>query len=88
MQLKENKLPLKEKKRKKKTSDIGFDEIFKNMMADYFKPFAKVITNYEILALPKTTDLLIIEADMPISENVKLFTYFKKFNIIEFKYFF
>jgi hypothetical protein len=62
-----------------------FDEAFKELMKDYFEPFARVITDYELLDMPKRVDLLIIEINEPISDYVKIFTYFKRFNIIEFK---
>ena len=51
----------------------------------YFEPFAKVITDYEIIDLPKKVDLLIIEADKPIIEHLEVMKYFRRFNIIEFK---
>ena len=63
----------------------GLDEIFKILMKHYFEKFCKVITDFEIIKLPKKADLLIIETDKPITEHVKIFTYFKKVNIIEFK---
>ena len=63
----------------------GYDEAFKTLMADFFEPFAHVTTDYEIVGLPKKTDLLIVETEKPIVEHVKLFTYFKRFNIVEFK---
>jgi hypothetical protein len=64
---------------------LTFDEAFKDLMKYYFSPFAKVITDYEIIKLPKKVDLLIIEIDKPIENYVKIFKYFKRFNIIEFK---
>ena len=69
-------------------SDIksfGYDECFKILAKHFFEKFSKVITDYEIIKLPKKTDLLVIETDSPIHEHVKIFDYFKKFNIIEFK---
>jgi hypothetical protein len=68
-----------------KISKVGYDEIFKIMMKEYFERFAKVITDYEVINLPKSVDLLIIEIDRPITKYVKLLTYFKRINIIEFK---
>jgi hypothetical protein len=65
--------------------NIGYDEFFKTVMKVYFEPFAKVITDYEIIDLPKKVDLLIIEADKPIVEYLEVMKYFKRFNIIEFK---
>ena len=62
-----------------------YDEAFKELMKDYFEPFARVITDYELLDMPKRVDILIIEIDKPIIDYVKIFTYFKRFNIIEFK---
>jgi hypothetical protein len=64
---------------------LNFDEFFKQEIKDYFVSFAKVITDYEIIELPKKVDLLIIEVTQPIEEHVKIFKYFKRFNIIEFK---
>lgn len=68
----------------KELKPTGYDEIFKIMIKHYFERFAKVITDYEIINLPKKADLLIIEVDKPITKHVKIFTYFKRFNIIEF----
>jgi hypothetical protein len=68
-----------------KKSSIGYDETFKILMKEYFGKFAKVITDYEIINLPRNVDLLIIEVKEPIEKHVKLFTYFKRYNIIEFK---
>ena len=65
--------------------NIGYDEFFKSVMKYYFEPFAKVITDYEIINLPKKVDLLIIEAEVPIVEHLEVMKYFKRFNIIEFK---
>ena len=65
--------------------NFGYDEAFKELMRYYFEPFAQVITDYEILNLPKRLDVLIIEADTSIKKHVKIFKYFKRYNIIEFK---
>jgi len=63
----------------------NYDESFKILMTDYFSKFAKVITDYEIIDLPKRVDILIIEVNQPIEQYVELFKYFKRYNIIEFK---
>lgn len=63
----------------------GLDEVFKILMKHYFEKFCKVITDFEIIKLPKKADLLIVETDKSITDHVKIFTYFKKVNIIEFK---
>ena len=68
-------------RKRKKT----FDEVFKNRIKQFFEPFAIVKTEFEILKLPKKVDILIVEAEKPIQDSVLLFTYFKKYNIIEFK---
>ena len=68
-----------------KQKEYGYDEAFKTLAKHFFIQFAKVITDYEIVKLPKKTDVLVIEADQPIREYVKVFDYFKRFNIIEFK---
>jgi hypothetical protein len=70
---------------KKIKLNVGFDEFFKTSMKVYFEPFATVITNFEIIKLPKKVDLLIIEADKPIEEHLEVIKYFKRFNVIEFK---
>jgi hypothetical protein len=70
---------------KKIKINIGYDELFKTVMRFYFEPFAKVITDYEIIDLPKKVDLLIIEAEQSIDEHLEVMKYFKRFNIIEFK---
>jgi hypothetical protein len=62
-----------------------YDEAFKELMKEYFEPFARVITDYELLTIPKRVDLLIIELEKPIINYVKIFSYFKRYNIIEFK---
>lgn len=73
------------KKQEKPVTGIGFDESFKILAKHFFSEFSKVITDFEITKLPKKTDVLIIETQRPIKEYVSIFTYFKKFNIIEFK---
>ena len=65
--------------------EIGFDESFKILAKHFFSEFSKVITDFEITKLPKKTDVLIIETEKPIKKYVRIFAYFKKFNIIEFK---
>jgi len=69
----------------RKKKEYGYDEVFKELAKHFFGRFAKVITDYEIIKLPKKTDVLVIEADRPIREHVKVFDYFRQFNIIEFK---
>ncbi|MBM2814857.1 MAG: hypothetical protein HW421_1619 [Ignavibacteria bacterium] len=69
----------------KKKITISYDESFKILMAGYFGKFAKVITDYEIIDLPKRVDVLVIEMNKPIAPYVELLTYFKRFNIVEFK---
>ena len=54
---------------------------------NYFEPFATVITDYEIVNLPKKADILIIEMKEKFSNKLTLFKYFKKYNGIEFKSF-
>jgi hypothetical protein len=44
-----------------------------------------VFTDYEIIKLPKKTDVLVVETDTPLAQNLRIFDYFKTFNIIEFK---
>ncbi|MCB1191666.1 MAG: hypothetical protein KDK90_14580 [Leptospiraceae bacterium] len=68
-------------KKKNKT----YDEIFKYRIKQFFEKFAIVKTEYEILRLPRKADILVIEAEESIQDHVLLFTYFKKYNIIEFK---
>lgn len=64
---------------------IRYDELFKVSMRYYFEPIAKVITDYEIIELPKKVDLLIIEADEPLEDYLEVMKYFRQFNVIEFK---
>jgi hypothetical protein len=64
---------------------IGFDESFKILAKYFFGEFSKVITDYEIINLPKKTDVLVIKTVKSISSHVRIFNYFKDFNIIEFK---
>ena len=68
--------------KKKRT---GYDEVFKDTIRYYFEGFAIVKPEYEIHRLPRKIDILIIEAEHSIKDYVVLFTYFKKYNIIEFK---
>ena len=70
---------------KNSTKEIGFDESFKILAKDFFGKFSKVITDCEILKLPRKADVLVIETEKPITKYVKIFDYFKKVNIIEFK---
>jgi len=70
--------------RSKKTN-TGYDEAFKIQMKWHFVVFSHVRTDFELNNLPRRVDLLIIEADESIEKHVKLFKYFKKLNIIEFK---
>ena len=44
-----------------------------------------MITDFEITKLPKKADVLVVETEKPITKYVRIFDYFKKFNIIEFK---
>ena len=48
---------------KKIKLNIGYDELFKSVMKFYFGPFANVITDFEIIKLPKKVDLLVIESE-------------------------
>ena len=72
-------------KQEKPIKEIGFDESFKILAKHFFGEFSKVITDFEIIKLPKKTDVLVIETEKPIKKHVRIFDYFKKFNIIEFK---
>ena len=40
---------------KNNKSNIGFDEFLKMVITYYFSPFATVITDFEIIKLPKST---------------------------------
>ena len=61
-----------------KIKSYGYDESFKILARHFFERFSKVITDYEIIKLPKKTDVLVVEADSPINTYVKIFDYFKK----------
>jgi len=65
--------------------EIGFDESFKILATHFFGAFSKVITDFEIINLPKKADVLVVEADKPIAQYVRIFDYFKTYNIVEFK---
>jgi hypothetical protein len=65
--------------------NIGFDESFKILATHFFSRFSKVITEFELINLPKKADVLVVETDKPITRYVRIFDYFKAFNIIEFK---
>jgi hypothetical protein len=65
--------------------EIGFDECFKILATHFFSEFSKITTDYEIINLPKKADVLVVEADKPITNYLRIFDYFKRFNIIEFK---
>ena len=66
---------------------FGYDEIFKILVKNFFESFATVITDYEIVKLPKKADILIIEMKEKFQDKLKVFKYFKKYNGIEFKSF-
>jgi hypothetical protein len=72
-------------KNTEKAAGNSFDESFKIEMKRYFEKFAEVITDYEIIDLPKSVDLLVIKTIISIDKYVKVFKYFKTYNIIEFK---
>jgi hypothetical protein len=69
----------------KPLTNIGFDESFKILAVHFFSRFSKVITDFELINLPKKADVLVVETDRPITRHVRIFDYFKAFNIIEFK---
>jgi len=62
-----------------------YDELFKKQFKEFFQKFATVITDYEIVKLPKKADILIIEMHEKLNQKLDIFTYFDTFNIIEFK---
>lgn len=66
---------------------ISYDEIFKILIKAYFEKFATVVTDYEIVNLPKKADVLIVELKEKFENKLTLFKYFKKYNGIEFKSF-
>lgn len=72
-------------KSKTKKQSTGFDEAFKDIIKTYFEKFAIVETDFEIHRLPRKIDILIIEANKPIKNHVVVFTYFKQFNVLDFK---
>lgn len=64
---------------------FGYDETFKILAKHFFESFSKVITDFEIINLPKKADILVVETDKPIHNYTDIFSYFKRVNIIEFK---
>ncbi|HBD93016.1 MAG: hypothetical protein A2015_00910 [Spirochaetes bacterium GWF1_31_7] len=62
-----------------------YDELFKKQIKEFFQKFATVITDYEIVKLPKKADILIIEMHEKLNQKLDIFKYFDTFNIIEFK---
>ncbi len=60
----------RKKKKKKRKESIPYEDTFKNRIKEYFSPFARVHLE---------------EDKEPIIEHVALFTYFKKWNMIDFK---
>jgi predicted transposase/invertase (TIGR01784 family) len=64
---------------------IGYDEIFKSLFKWYFEPYGKVITDYEIIDLPKKADIVVFKEKTNAFKDLTLFSYFKAVNGIEFK---
>ncbi|GIX42611.1 MAG: hypothetical protein KatS3mg129_2344 [Leptospiraceae bacterium] len=63
---------------------LKYDEFFKIVTKNFFELLnCNVITEYEILNLPKKADIIIIKN--PDTKKFELFKYFKLFNIISFK---
>ncbi|GIX40870.1 MAG: hypothetical protein KatS3mg129_0603 [Leptospiraceae bacterium] len=63
---------------------LKYDEFFKIVTKNFFELLnCNVITEYEILNLPKKADIIIIKN--PDTKKLELFKYFKIFNIISFK---
>jgi len=62
-----------------------YDELFKKQCKEFFQKFATVITDYEIVKLPKKADILIIEMYAKLNTKLEIFNYFEEYNIIEFK---
>ncbi|GIX42609.1 MAG: hypothetical protein KatS3mg129_2342 [Leptospiraceae bacterium] len=63
---------------------LKYDEFFKIVTKNFFELLnCNVITEYEILNLPKKADIIIIKN--PDTKKLELFKYFKLFNIISFK---
>jgi len=50
---------------------LGYDEIFKILVKNFFESFATVITDYEIVKLPKKADTLIIEMKEKFQDKLK-----------------
>ena len=65
--------------------EFGYDETFKILAKHFFESFSKVITDFEIINLPKKADILVVETDKPIHNYTDIFSYFKRVNVIEFK---
>lgn len=63
----------------------SYDESFKALLKHLAEPVCRVITDYEVIVRSKRVDALVIEADKPLCEHFEIFSYFKKFNIVEFK---
>ena len=68
-----------------KKQSKGLDEAFKDAIKTYFEEFAIVKPEFAIHRLPRKIDVLIIEAEKPIKDHVIIFTYFQKYNILDFK---
>ncbi|GIX43209.1 MAG: hypothetical protein KatS3mg129_2942 [Leptospiraceae bacterium] len=63
---------------------LKYDEFFKIVTKNFFELLnCNVITEYEILKLPKKADIIIIKN--PNTKKFELFKYFKIYNIISFK---
>jgi hypothetical protein len=70
---------------KKKTIRRPLNEVFKKKFKKFFERFAVVKTEFEIVGLPRKFDILIIETDTPFRDRLEIFSYFKKYNIVDFK---
>jgi hypothetical protein len=63
---------------------LKYDEFFKITTKNFFEILkCNVITEFEIINLPKKVDIIIIKN--PNSKKLQLFKYFKNYNIISFK---
>ncbi|GIX43212.1 MAG: hypothetical protein KatS3mg129_2945 [Leptospiraceae bacterium] len=63
---------------------LKYDEFFKIVTKNFFELLnCNVITEYEILKLPKKADIIIIKN--PNTKKFELFKYFKIYNIIFFR---
>jgi predicted Fe-Mo cluster-binding NifX family protein len=70
---------------RKKTIRRPLNEVFKKKFKKFFERFAIVKTEFEILGLPRKFDTLIIETDTPFQDRLDIFSYFRKYNIVDFK---